>query len=87
MTDTFANLPDTEWGPASGGAAVTPHDSTNLTTFCRALYVGGSGTVVAVMLDLTVLTFVGVPAGTVLPIRCRRVNATSTTATSIVALF
>jgi len=67
--------------------AVTPHNSTDFDNLARALYIGGSGNVVAVGHDNVAVTFVGVPAGTVLPIRCRRVNATSTTATSIVALF
>lgn len=73
--------------PATNGEAVTPSDSVSLTKTSRALYVGGAGTVVAVMKDGTTLTFVGVTAGTVLPIRVTRVNSTNTTATSIVALY
>ena len=66
--------------------AVTPSDSTDLTTLARAIYVGGAGNVVAVQHDGTAVTFTAVPAGTVLPIAVRRINSTSTTATSIVAL-
>ena len=66
--------------------AVTPSDSTDLTTLARAIYVGGAGNVVAVQHDGTAVTFTGVPAGTVLPIAVRRINSTSTTATAIVAL-
>lgn len=79
--------------PAANFEAVTPSDTDdfNATTpragLTRALYVGGAGNVVAVREDGTAVTFTGVPAGTVLPIRCRRVNSTNTTATSIVRLW
>lgn len=53
----------------------------------KALYVGGAGNLVAVQPDGRVVTFTGVPAGSVLPITVTRVNATSTTATAIVALY
>jgi len=66
--------------------AVTPSDSTDLTTLARAIYVGGAGNVAAVQHDGTAVTFTGVPAGTVLPIAVRRINSTNTTATAIVAL-
>lgn len=67
--------------------AVTPSDSTDFGSLTRGLYVGGAGDVVAVDNLGEAVTFTGVPAGTVLPIACRRVNATSTTASAIVALF
>jgi hypothetical protein len=72
--------------PAQGGFAVTPSDTVDFTEYARGLYVGVTGNVVVVAFDGSVLTFVGVPAGAVLPIVCRRVNATSTTATSILGL-
>ncbi len=69
-------------------AAVTPHDSTNLTNGpTDGIYVGGIGNVVAVWVDGTTATFVGVPAGTILPIRVKRINSTSTTATNLLALY
>lgn len=68
-------------------AAVTPNDSTNLPAVARGLYVGGDGNVVIVGLDDAAVTFVGVVAGTLLPVAAKRVNATSTTATNIVALY
>lgn len=67
--------------------AVTPSDTVDLPVVPCALYVGGAGNVVAVKGDNTTVTFTGVPAGTVLPISCRRVNNTNTTATAIVALL
>jgi len=68
-------------------AAVTPSNSTDFDVLCRALYIGGAGNVVAVMYDNTTVTFSGVPAGTLLPIACRRINSTNTTATNMVALY
>lgn len=71
--------------PALRGIAITPHDSNNLAMPTRAVYVGGGGNIVAIM-DGEVVTFVAVPTGTILPIRCTRINSTNTTATSLVAL-
>lgn len=73
--------------PAIYAIAVTPSDSVNLAPSSRALYVGGAGNVALVQPDDTVVTFVGVTAGFILPVACKRVNSTNTTATSIVALY
>lgn len=67
--------------------AVTPSDTLAIKGGpARALYVGGAGDVVAINENGVAVTFVGVAAGTVLPIATTRVNATDTTATNIVAL-
>jgi hypothetical protein len=73
--------------PASRASAVTPSDSVDFSYPARALYIGGAGNVVVILEDETAVTFSGVPAGFILPVVCRRVNATDTTATLIVALF
>ena len=70
----------------ASGEAVTPHDSTNLSDIASAIYVGGLGDVAVVFEDDVVLTFSAVPAGTILPVRCKRINLTNTTATLILAL-
>ncbi len=67
-------------------AAVTPHDSTNFTELPKAIYVGVAGNVVAVGLDDVTATFAA-NAGQVIPIRPKRINSTSTTATGIIALY
>lgn len=77
--------------PAEYAVVVTPSDSTNLGYTTRGLYVGGAGNVSVEMAgaggqEPTVL-FTGVQAGSVLPIAVTRVNSTSTTATTIVALW
>ncbi len=69
--------------------AVTPNDNNDLTPFAfRGLYIGGTGNVAVVPVenDQTVVTFSAVPVGTILPIQVRKVKATGTTATLIIAL-
>ena len=77
--------------PAAKLVAVTPSDSVDIATFNgfypRALWVGGAGNIVIVSPDGSSATVSGVAAGTLLPIQCRRVNSTSTTATLIVGLY
>lgn len=74
--------------PSGAFETVTPSNSTNFTKgTSRGLYIGGAGNIVAVAADDTTATFTAVPAGTVLPIKIKRVNSTSTTATAMVALF
>jgi hypothetical protein len=73
--------------PAESAEAVTPSDSTDLVTFSRALWIGGAGNIAVIMRDGSGPFLIsGIPAGTLLPIRVQRVNATNTTATLIVAL-
>jgi hypothetical protein len=73
-------------GPATVAIAVTPSDSTNFTSgACRALYVGTTGNITAIVGGVAVL-FTAVPVG-LLPVSCTRVNSTATTASTIVALY
>ena len=71
---------------ARGAVAVTKSDETILNC-TRALYVGGSGNVAVKMIEGQTVTFVGVIAGTVLPIQVTQVLSTGTSATSILALY
>lgn len=73
--------------PALYAGDATPSDSTNLSSIARALYVGTGGNVAAVMPDDSVVTFISVQSGQILPVRVKRVNATNTTASNIVALY
>ena len=73
--------------PGAGGAAITPSDSTELTGV-RGIYVGGDGNLAVVFVNTdTAVTHFGVKAGSYLPIRVKKVMATNTTATNIVAWF
>lgn len=67
--------------------AITTSDTVSLTGITRAVYVGGTGNITAVMSNGDVVLFTAVPVGTVLPIRCTRINATATTATALVAMY
>lgn len=86
MADKWANYPPQLELPSGELYAVTPSDSNNETTAFRSLYIGSAGDVAVVDLSGTAITFAGVPAETVLPVRGLRVNSTSTTASSIVGL-
>ena len=53
----------------------------------RGVYVGVGGNVKVDMVSGGTVTFVGVPAGALLPIQVERIYATGTTATNMVALY
>jgi hypothetical protein len=85
MTSTVS-LSSTE--PSVDYAAVTPSDGTDLPDgVCRGLYIGSGGNLVVISQSGSTVTFTGVVTGSVLPIRAKRVKSTSTTASSIVALY
>lgn len=66
---------------------ISKSDTVDFTYLIRGIYVGGTGDVVAVTEGNVAVTFSAVPAGTVLPVRARRVNASSTTATLMIGLY
>jgi hypothetical protein len=72
--------------PAARAIAVSPNDGVDLTISARALYIGGPGNVSVVTVGGDTVTFVGLVAGQILPVRARRVRFTATTALNIVAL-
>ena len=73
--------------PYTIGGAITPSDTVAHGKPMRALYVGGAGNVVMVNPDGSTVTLIGALAGNVYPLICKRINATSTTATNLVALW
>jgi hypothetical protein len=76
-----------EAAPAYGAAALTLHDTDELTNYSRWLYVGGTGNLKVTTIDGSVVTFSSIPAGTLLPIRVKLAWSTGSTATNVVALF
>lgn len=87
MADKF-QYSDSVQAPARKAVAVTPHDTNPLTDVPKALYVGAAGNIACRLVDDGAdVTFVGVTAGAILPIRVSHVRSTSTTASSIVALY
>ena len=88
MPDPYALSGSGLTAPANNGVAITPDDATDLATIPRGLWIGGAGDLAVILKgDTVAVTLVGVPAGTLLPIRAARVKVTGTTATSIVALW
>lgn len=71
--------------PADNFKAITPNDSTALTTVPKALFIGVAGNLTVKGGDGISALF-PVQAGQILPIRARFVMATGTTATGIVAI-
>jgi hypothetical protein len=71
--------------PARNAEAVTPHNTTELDTVSRALWVGGGGNITVLMADGQTVLISGIASGTLLPIQIKRVNSTGTTATLMVA--
>lgn len=74
--------------PGIDGRAVTPIDATPLVGgACRAFYIGGDGDLSIITQSGNTVTFVGLVAGTILPVGGTHVKATGTTATNIVAIW
>lgn len=75
-------------GPGRYSFAVTPNDGTDLAHITRMLYVGGAGNIsLQLEKDTANTTLNSVPAGTMLYLRVRKINATGTTANSIVGIY
>ena len=85
MSDAFALHQSGLTSPASRAAAVTPNNTTDLTAVARALWIGGAGDVAVITAGGDTVTFVN--ASGVLPVRVKRVLATGTSATGIVAVW
>jgi hypothetical protein len=83
--DRFADMSKTPTAPAASLAEVVPDDDTDLETVTVALNVATAGTVRVTMADGSVGS-VFITAGSVFPMRVKRIWATGTTATGIRAL-
>jgi hypothetical protein len=86
MADPFDTHSDSLPAPARNGAVVTPGASP-LASVTKGVYVGGAGNLNVTLAGGQTVLFSGIPAGTILPIRCTHILSTSTTATLIVALW
>lgn len=76
-------------GPSYQAIAIVPSDTVDLIRSVRGVYVGGDGNLKLHCSDDTTseaVTFVGVVAGTIIPVAPKRVYATGTTATNLIGL-
>lgn len=71
---------------AEDAAVIVPNDSNEFDP-TSAFYVGADGNVTVQTASGSVVTFVGVLGGSIIPLRIVKVFATNTTATDIIALY
>jgi hypothetical protein len=84
MSGNYSNASDMA-APARGAFSIVPsNDLLQIQT--RAIYVGGDGNLTVVTDFGNQVTFVGLVAGTILPVACKKVLSSST-ATNLVGLF
>lgn len=69
-----------------GGASVTPSDTQKLSN-PSVIYVGVTGNVKVLTAQGDTVTFVGVPAGGIVPVQAIQVFSTGTTASSLIAIY
>jgi hypothetical protein len=86
MADDFEHHTTSLTSPATAGEAIVPDDDADLSYFTRGLYVGSTGTIVAVMISGDEITLNDAQAGMIYPLRIRRVKATSTSAAVLIGL-
>lgn len=86
-TDTLPHSSGGMSSPARGAFAITPHNTNELTHVTRGLYVGGAGNAAVTMAGGEEVTFTGLLAGVVYPLRVKIVKSTGTTATALVGLY
>lgn len=83
----FSTYPNALGRPARGGFAITKSNTVDFDDPTQAIYVGTTGDVAVVGIDDSVVTYVGVPAGAILPVQAKRVNSTNTTASNLVGML
>lgn len=85
--DPFGLKDESPDRPAKKAVAITPDDNNDLTTYAKALYIGVAGDVTVLPTendDGDYVTFKNRPVGD-FPIAIRRLRATNTTASEIIA--
>lgn len=86
MSDEFEHHTTSLTSPAVAGETIIPNDSADLTHCTRGLYVGATGTVVAVLISGDEVVLNDVQSGSIYPLRIRRVKATGTSAAGLIGL-
>lgn len=86
-TDNYTDRSGGLDSPARNAFAVSPHDTNELTNVTRGLYIGIAGNLKVTTVGGDTVTFIGVLAGTIIPIRAKIIWSTGTTATSMLGLY
>ena len=84
--DPIQITPSLEEAPARDAFSITPSDTALFDQPARSIWVGGTGNVNVRMLDGSTVLFAAVQVGTVLPVSCKGVLSSSTTATNLVGM-
>ena len=89
MTTTQAPFKSAdETASAVDAVNITPSDVSTLANgTALALFIGAAGNVTLITAEGNSALFVGILAGSILPVRTNKVMATGTTASAIVALY
>jgi hypothetical protein len=86
--DKFVNFQPGLQTPVRSSFVISPSDTAELPFVTRALYIGSAGNITARLADDTAsVTFNGLGAGSILPIRARQIYATGTTAGMVLVGF
>ena len=75
------------YGPADGVFLITPSDTVNFTHATRAIRATVAGNVAVVLAGTDTAVVCAFAAGETRPIKAKRVNATSTTATGLEGMY
>ena len=86
MPDLFDDRSSGLESPGAAAAQVLPSDAADLSVSSRALYIGTGGDLQITTVSGSVVSLKNVPVG-ILPLRVRRVHATGTSASDIVAVW
>lgn len=88
MADRYQNFPSSKESPIDFVFDITANNSANLAYTTRAIYIGNGGNIqLETVGNNTTVILKNVVAGTILPLRVRKVYANNTTANSIVGMY
>lgn len=88
MTDPFESFSDGLNAPGEYSFAIAASDTNDLATIPRAIYVGSGGDIkMQLVHDAAPVVWSSVPTGSLLSVRPRRIYATGTSASNLVALY
>ena len=87
MADIYEGYANSLTTPAVGHEDIIPSDTEDLKQVTKQLFIGASGDLRIMALDGTIATYSGLPGGSILNLRVKRVLATGTRADFLVAMY